>query len=107
MKKLVTILMLVLLIGGLSIPLQGISGVNEEVQAASIKLNKTSLSIDIGKSSTLRVVGTKNKVKWSSSNKKIAKVTAKGLVKGLKKGKCKITATATSGKKATVTIKVK
>lgn len=46
---------------------------------------------------------------WTSSNPKVAKVTAKGKVTGKKKGTVKITAKAKdgSGKKATITIKVK
>ncbi|MDE5864744.1 MAG: Ig-like domain-containing protein, partial [Lachnospiraceae bacterium] len=50
-----------------------------------------------------------NSVYWKSSNTKVAVVSASGVVKGMKKGKAKITAIATdgSGKKATVTIKVK
>lgn len=50
-----------------------------------------------------------NTVYWKSSNKKIATVSSKGVVKGIKKGKVKITAIATdgSGKKKTITIRVK
>ena len=45
-----------------------------------------------------------NSVYWKSSNPKVAVVSASGVVKGIKKGKAKITAVATdgSGKKATV-----
>lgn len=46
-------------------------------------------------------------VKFTSSNKKIATVSKKGVVKGKKKGKCKITVKLTNGKKAVVTVKVK
>ncbi len=44
---------------------------------------------------------------WSSSNTSIASVDAYGVVTGLKKGKVKITATASNGKKKSITIKVK
>lgn len=50
-----------------------------------------------------------NAVYWKSSNPKVAAVSASGVVKGMKKGKAKITAVAIdgSGKKATVTIQVR
>ena len=46
------------------------------------------------------------KITYKSSNKKIATVTSKGVVKGKKKGKCKITVTA-NGWKQVVTVTVK
>ncbi|MCR5475106.1 MAG: Ig-like domain-containing protein [Lachnospiraceae bacterium] len=47
-------------------------------------------------------------VTWKSSNKKIATVSKKGRVKGLKKGKVKITVTTRDQKKkATCTVTVK
>ena len=53
--------------------------------------------------------GISKEVTWISGNPKIAKVTAKGKVTGKKKGTVKITAKAKdgSGKKATITLKVK
>lgn len=61
-----------------------------------------------GKKVTLKVAKTpftaQDSVKWTSSNKKIATVTSKGVVKGLKKGTATITAKA--GKKV-VKFKVK
>jgi uncharacterized protein YjdB len=63
-----------------------------EVQAATIKLNATSKTIYKGKSATLKVSGTKKKVKWSSSNKKVATVSSKGKVTAQKKGICYISA---------------
>ena len=60
--------------------------------AASIKLNKKTVYLAKGKTVKLKVKGTKAKVQWSSSNKKIATVTKAGKVKGKKTGKCTITA---------------
>lgn len=47
------------------------------------------------------------KVTFKSSNKKVAKVTKNGVVKAVKKGKCKITVKTASGKKAVVKVTVK
>ena len=62
------------------------------VQATSIKLNKTSLTIYTGKTSTLKVIGTSKKVSWSTSNKKVATVSSKGIVSAKYPGKATITA---------------
>jgi len=54
---------------------------------------------------TLKINNYKGKVKWKTSNEKIAKVNSKGVVTGVALGKCTITATA--GKKTykcTVTV---
>lgn len=64
------------------------------VTAASkkMKMNKSRVTVQEGKKTTLKLKGAKKKkVKWSSSNKKIATVKA-GVVKAKKKGRCTITA---------------
>lgn len=50
--------------------------------------------------------GSYGKVSYKTSNKKVASVTAKGLVKTKKAGKAKITLTLANGKKKTVTVVV-
>ena len=70
-------------------------------------LNKKKTTINAGQSVTLKVKGTKQKPKWSSSNKKIATVSKKGVVTGRSAGnviikakvggktlKCKVTVIA-------------
>lgn len=81
-----------------------------EARKTTITLNKTKVSINKGKKKTLKAT-LKNakgkKVVWKSSNKKVATVTSKGVVKAKKKGKATITATikGTSIKaKCTVTV---
>lgn len=74
--------------------------------ATKVKINKTKASIYVGKTVQLKISGTKKKVTWKSSNKKVATVTSKGKVKGLKKGTAKITATV-SKKKYTCKVTVK
>lgn len=60
--------------------------------AAKPKLNRTKVTLNVGKSVTLKVKRAKKKVKWFTSNKKIAKVTAKGKVRAVAPGTAKITA---------------
>lgn len=59
---------------------------------AKIKLNKTSIYLQKGKTFTLKVKGTKKKAKWSSNKKTIATVTKKGKVTAQKTGTAVITA---------------
>jgi uncharacterized protein YjdB len=66
--------------------------------SAAVKLNKKSITLEVKKTYTLKVTGTKKKVTWSSSDKEIATVSSKGVVKGIKKGSCKITAKVGSKK---------
>lgn len=61
------------------------------VEAKSkVKLKKSKITITVGQSRELRVVGTKKKIRWTSSNIKIATVNKKGKIKAKKKGNCKI-----------------
>ncbi len=66
--------------------------VSMQVSAANIKLSKKA-ALYVGKSKDFSsaVKGVKGKVKWSSSNKKVAAVTKKGKVTAKKAGKVKIT----------------
>ncbi len=71
------------------------------------KVAKKKLTVKKGKKVKIKVKVSKGTtVKFKSSKPKIAKVSKKGVVRGIKKGKAKITITA-YGKKKTVTIKVK
>ena len=81
-------------------------GAYVNVYAASIGLNKKSLTLTVGKTATLKVKGTKKKVVWSSSNRKIATVTKKGKVKARKKGTATIYAKV-GKKKLKCKVKVK
>lgn len=63
------------------------------VQAASPVISKKAITLTVGKSTTLKVKNAKGKIKWKSSNSKIASVSKRGKVTGKKTGKAKITAT--------------
>ncbi len=79
-------------------------------EIGSMKLSKKKKTLRVGKKFTLKVKWKPTaflaKVKWKSSNKKIAKVTKNGVVKGRKKGKVRIYATYGKWKKSCV-VKVK
>ncbi len=101
MRTVACVLMTSLVIGILgSVPATG--------KAAKIKLNKKKVSLEIGDSVKLKVKSYKGKVKWSSSKKKVASVSKKGVVKAKKKGKAVITAKAGAKKmKCKITVKNK
>lgn len=71
-----------------------------------VRLNKSKLSLYVGKKYTLKVKNTNKKVKWLSTKKKIATVTKKGKVIAKKKGNCNIIAKV-GGKKYTCKVIVK
>lgn len=65
------------------------------VKNPTLTLTKTSATVKVGKKVTISAKATPSaKVTYKSSNKKIATVTSKGVVKGIKKGTAKITVTA-------------
>jgi uncharacterized protein YjdB len=79
---------------------------------SSVKLNKTSLTLKKGQSATLKATvspsnAAKKTVKWTTSNKSIATVSAKGVVKGVKAGSATVKATAQDGSKKSAQCKVK
>jgi len=83
-----------------------IFAVQADAAKKKVKLSNTKISLYVGDSYKLKLKNTKKKVKWSSSNKKIATVSKKGKVKAKKKGTCKITAKV-GKKKYTCKITVK
>lgn len=84
------------------------------IPVESVTLDRKSASIDKGDKFTLEAAvlpsdATNKEVTWKSSNTGVATVTSKGVVKGIKAGTAKITATAKdgSGKSASCTVTVK
>lgn len=78
----------------------------KEVSAATVKISKTKISLAVGQKKQLKIKNNKGKVKWKSKNKKIATVSAGGVVKAKKVGKTKVIAKV-SNKKLYCTINVK
>ena len=82
------------------------------VDVKSVKLKEgKAKTLKVGKKLTLHAIISPSKVKtkltWTSSDKKVATVSSKGVVKAIKPGKAKITVKTANGKKATITITVK
>ena len=75
------------------------------VFAADAMINKSKVTLEKDGYIKLKMVGTSEKVKWSSKNKKIAKVSSKGTVTAISEGTTTITATL-SGKKYTCLVSV-
>lgn len=90
-----------ILMGVLLLTLAGAACLNSRAASVKGKLNKKSATMAIGKSVQLKV---KNKgsarVRWSSSKKKVARVSGRGKVTGYAKGKATVTARVTRNGKS-------
>lgn len=102
--------------------IQVVSKKNENIKATinivvkkaavkKVKLSSSKATIAVNGKTTLKatVTPTKNtyiKLKWTTSNAKVAKVTSKGVVTGVGEGTATITATALDGSKKKATCKV-
>lgn len=84
--------------------------VKVKVSAKSLSLDKNVHYLKVNEqyalSAQLSPADAEETVKWTTSNRNIAKVDANGKVKAVKRGTVKITATATNGLKSTCTIHV-
>lgn len=98
MRKKTTLCSIILVLVLLFLPIQTF--------AASVRLNASSTTVYVNSSKTLKISGTTKKPIWKSSNKKVATVDGKGIVKGISEGKATITATV-NGKKLKCVITVK
>ncbi len=110
LKKIIAVMMSVLmLVGTFSIAFT--SSAAKKKKVTKVKLNKTSVTMYTTQTYTLKATvspsnASNKKVKWKSSNSKIAKVDSKGKVTALKKGKVTITCTAQDGSKKKATCKI-
>ena len=79
--------------------------------AKSVRLNKSAVTVKVGKRIQLKAVmkpaKSSDRLKWSSSDKKIAKVDKKGRVTGIKQGRATITVKTSGGKSAKCKVTVK
>lgn len=76
------------------------------VSAANVQLNTKKVTLWNGGTTRLTLKGVNKNIKWSSSNKNVAQVSSKGVVKARKKGTATITATYNK-KKYTCKVTVK
>jgi hypothetical protein len=95
-----------ILVLAISFSLPNVSIVTTAQAASKVKLNKTKVTLNIGDTVKLKVSGTKKKVTWKSSSKKVAAVSSAGKVTAKKQGTAKITASV-SGKKYICKVTVK
>ena len=77
-----------------------------KVTVETPKLNKKSVTINVGKTYQLQLTGTRQKISWSSNNQNIVTVSNSGVVLGKKAGKATISAKI-GGKVYCCTITVK
>ena len=101
MKRLLSVLLLLALIGGFQLPSARSEGLLSKYvwPITEVRLNKTSVGVYAGR--TVQLLSkvspasrSYEKVTFSSSDEKIAKVSAAGLITGISPGTCVITATA-------------
>lgn len=80
-------------------------GAVQTTAAGKVRLNKTEVSLKVGKTVKLKLHGTRKKVRWTSKKKSVATVSAVGKVRAKKAGTAKIIAKV-SGKKYTCKVTV-
>ena len=76
------------------------------VTVVNPKLSKTKVTLQEGKSTTLKVNGGRGAIKWTTVDKKIATVNSKGKITAQKAGVVKVTATC-NGKKLNCIVTVR
>lgn len=85
--------------------------VQKTIYISKLTLKKTKLTLKKGKQFTIKATvspskASNKKLKYTSTNKKIATVSSKGIIKAQKKGTCYIKVSTTDGSKITKKIKV-
>ena len=75
-------------------------------EASLAAISNSSISVTAGFTHKLSVSDASGKIKWKSSNTKIATVSSKGVVTGKTNGKCTVTATTADGQTLKCKVKV-
>lgn len=88
-KKVVAIVICIVSLAGIIIPQNVLAGT---------KINANKKTLYAGENYQLKITGTSNKIKWKSSNTKIATVSSSGKVNAIKKGTVKIIASIGNNK---------
>lgn len=91
--------------------LSAVCAVQVIAEPTGIKITAKTRKVQVGKKLTLKAkltpAGAQSTLKWESDNPSVAKVSQKGVVTGLAKGKANITVATGNGLQATVKITVK
>ena len=82
------------------------AAVTEAAAPNKVSISARKKTLTVGKSFTLKIRGSREKVKWSTSNKRVAAVSSKGRVTAKKVGAATITARV-GGKKYTCRVTVR
>ena len=107
LKKGLSLILALMLILTLAVP-----RINAQAASKKVKISASKATMEVGETKAVSLKkGSKKitkKVKWKSSNKKVATVSSKGKIKAKKKGKATITATYKGKKyKCKITVKAK
>lgn len=82
------------------------TGTLESYAASKVRISKKNAIVTVGKTLRLKVKGTKKKVRWTSSKRRVATVTSSGLVYANRVGTATITARTKNGSaRCKVTVK--
>lgn len=98
-KKIISSLLFVCMIFSLYAPINVSAKATSNSQKKTLFVNQTVSMDTVGNVS-------KNQIKWSSSNKKVVRITSAGKMTGLKKGTATVKAVNKNNKKVLVTYKV-
>lgn len=90
-RKLTALLMMVIVLGLIDLLPVGENVLTVDA-ATEVKMNKDKLTLYVGGSSTLKISGTTNEVKWSTTNKRVVKVSSIGKVTALNVGTATVNA---------------
>lgn len=83
-----------------------VTGTLESYATSKVRISKKNAIVTVGKTLRLKVKGTKKKVRWTSSKRKVATVTSSGLVYANRVGTATITARTKNGSaRCKVTVK--
>ena len=103
MKRMIYYIIILSLVSALFYPLSAGA-------AGKIEISRKNITISEGKTLRLKLTGVSkkhiSKIKWRSSDKRVAKVSSKGLVKAVSKGKARISAKY-KGKRYTCKVRVR
>jgi uncharacterized protein YjdB len=72
--KLCVFVMILSMIASFTLPLDNVAA----VAAATVRISDNNLTLEVGQTKTLQIIGTKKGAIWSSSDKSVAKVNTKG-----------------------------